>query len=157
MPDAAPVITATRPHSKARCLAASKGEKICANTRPRARTRMRNGVRAADRATRERWGRLCWAPAAPSRPPCRCARIGVAKRDGSGTLVVTCKTRRRKMSRREDGDRERGQERRLCLPIDVILHHFYTLATVPIIPRPASSMSPASLPLVLERLRRTSG
>lgn len=30
MPDAAPVITATRPHSKARCLAASKGEKICA-------------------------------------------------------------------------------------------------------------------------------
>ena len=45
----------------------------------------------------------------------------------------------------------------VCLLIDMILHRLYTWATVPITPRPASSMSPASLPRIRERLRRTSG
>jgi len=85
MPDAAPVMTATRPHWKAGCSPGSKGERICVSTgSPRPRSQA-NEVRASDRGTREGWGRLCWAPASPSRPLCRSALLGAAKHDGSGT------------------------------------------------------------------------
>lgn len=86
IPDAAPVTTATRPHWKAGCPAGSKGERICVKYRIAAavaRKRTRSG--RSDRGMREGLGRLCWVPAAPSRPLYRSALLGTAKRDGSGT------------------------------------------------------------------------
>ncbi len=47
-----------------------------------ARKRTRSGRLIVGRG--KGWGRLCWVPAGPSRPLCRSALLGAAKRDGSG-------------------------------------------------------------------------